>query len=322
MFGEIKQTPGTTSASTSTSTSTRTTCTSPVPSSAPSTGCASSGASTSTTARCGCARPTSATTATASSSGATASPAYISGDLAYYLDKRERGFDHVIIMLGADHHGYVGRLMAMCAVLRRRPVREPRDPDRPAGQPGQGRRAAADEQARRHGRHAGGPRRCRRCRRRSLRPRAVLDRLDARHRPRPADQAHQRQPGLLRAVRARAHLLAAAQRGRPGARLRGRRVRPLRCSTTSARASCSARSASSRGWSQSAAELREPHRVARYLEELAGTYHRFYDACRVLPRGDEVADDTTQARLLLDEATRQVLANGLDLLGVTAPERM
>ena len=71
-----------------------------------------------------------------------------------------------------------------------------------------------------------------------------------------------------------------------------------------------------------AAELREPHRVARYLEELAGTYHRFYDACRVLPRGDEEVNDTHRARLWLVEATRVVLANGLDLLGVNAPERM
>ncbi len=71
-----------------------------------------------------------------------------------------------------------------------------------------------------------------------------------------------------------------------------------------------------------AAELREPHRVARYLEELAGTYHRFYDACRVLPHGDEEAGDLTRARLWLCEATRTVLANGLRLLGVSAPERM
>ena len=43
--------------------------------------------------------------------------AYLSGDLAYYLDKRERGFDRCFIMLGADHHGYVGRMMAMCAAF-------------------------------------------------------------------------------------------------------------------------------------------------------------------------------------------------------------
>jgi arginyl-tRNA synthetase len=72
----------------------------------------------------------------------------------------------------------------------------------------------------------------------------------------------------------------------------------------------------------SAAELREPHRVARYLEELAGVYHRFYDACRVLPLGDEEATDVTRARLWLSDATRIVLANGLALLGVSAPERM
>ncbi len=72
----------------------------------------------------------------------------------------------------------------------------------------------------------------------------------------------------------------------------------------------------------SAAELREPHRVARYLEDLAGSYHRFYDSCRVLPMGDEEPGDLHRARLLLVDATRVVLANGLGLLGVSAPERM
>lgn len=72
----------------------------------------------------------------------------------------------------------------------------------------------------------------------------------------------------------------------------------------------------------SAAELREPHRVARYLEELAGTYHRFYDQCRVLPVGDEPITDLRRARLWLNDATRTVIANGLGLLGVSAPERM
>jgi len=71
-----------------------------------------------------------------------------------------------------------------------------------------------------------------------------------------------------------------------------------------------------------AAELREPHRVARYLEELAGVYHRFYDACRVLPQGDDDVTDLNRARLWLCEATRTVLANGLELLGVSAPDRM
>jgi arginyl-tRNA synthetase len=70
------------------------------------------------------------------------------------------------------------------------------------------------------------------------------------------------------------------------------------------------------------AELREPHRVARYIEELAGLYHRWYDNCRVLPLGDEPIGDLHRTRLWLNDATGQVIRNGLDLLGVSAPERM
>jgi arginyl-tRNA synthetase len=72
----------------------------------------------------------------------------------------------------------------------------------------------------------------------------------------------------------------------------------------------------------SAAQLREPHRVARYLEELATAYHSFYSACRVLPMNDAAVTDETIARLMLCAATRQVIKNGLDLLGVSAPEKM
>jgi arginyl-tRNA synthetase len=72
----------------------------------------------------------------------------------------------------------------------------------------------------------------------------------------------------------------------------------------------------------SAAELREPHRIARYLEGMATAYHRFYDVCRVLPRGDEEISADHIARLWLCGAAQQVLANGLDLLGVSAPQRM
>jgi arginyl-tRNA synthetase len=71
-----------------------------------------------------------------------------------------------------------------------------------------------------------------------------------------------------------------------------------------------------------AAQLREPHRVARYLEDTASSFHKFYDSCRVLPMGDEEPTDLHRARLLLVDATRIVLANGLGLLGVSAPERM
>ena len=71
-----------------------------------------------------------------------------------------------------------------------------------------------------------------------------------------------------------------------------------------------------------AAELREPHRVARYLEEVASVYHRWYDACRVTPQGDNAVEPVHHTRLWLNDATGQVLRNGLDLVGVSAPERM
>ncbi|HEV8013406.1 MAG TPA: arginine--tRNA ligase [Pontimonas sp.] len=71
-----------------------------------------------------------------------------------------------------------------------------------------------------------------------------------------------------------------------------------------------------------AAELREPHRVARYLEEVASVYHRWYDACRVTPQGDDPIEAVHGTRLWLNDATGQVLRNGLAMLGVSAPERM
>jgi arginyl-tRNA synthetase len=73
---------------------------------------------------------------------------------------------------------------------------------------------------------------------------------------------------------------------------------------------------------QGAAEMREPHRVARYVEELAGVYHRFYNDCRVLPIGDEKPSELNSARATLCQATAQVISNALDLLGVHAPEKM
>ena len=79
---------------------------------------------------------------------------------------------------------------------------------------------------------------------------------------------------------------------------------------------------------KTAAELREPHRVARYAESLAGTFHRFYDACQILPKPSDDEQTVAEnqplfaARLSLAAASRQTLANALELLGVSAPERM
>ena len=177
-------------------------------------------------------------------------PTYFAADCAYYLDKRERGFDKVVIMLGADHTGYVGRYKALVAAMGDDPDEPPRDPDRPAGQPGARRRAGADEQAGRQRRQPGRPGRGDRRRRRPLRPGPGLDRPADRPRPRPVEPADQRQPGLLRAVRARPDLLGAAQRRRPRPRARRRGATSTsRCSATSGRTTCCGRSASSRGCS-------------------------------------------------------------------------
>ncbi len=102
-----------------------------------------------------------------------------------------------------------------------------------------------------------------------------------------------------------------------------RRTSTWRCWPTRARPSCCSRWREFPQVVATAAELREPHRVARYLEEkVAKSAQRFWDECQVLPKGDEEVAPTTAPRLLLWRATRTVLENGLGLLGVSAPERM
>jgi len=247
-------------------------------------------------------------------------PAYISGDLAYYLDKRERGFDRVVIMLGADHHGYIGRLMAMCACFGDEPGRNLEILI------GQMVNLLRDGQPLRMSKRAGtvltmedlveaiGVDAARYALARYSMDSTIdidLDVWAKQTNDNPVfyvQYAHARIASLLRnaadldVVRGDDMDPSLLSHEREG-ELLGTLGEFPRVVTA-------------------AAELREPHRVARYLEQLAGTYHRFYDACRVLPMGDEPATDLTRARLWLVEATRVVLANGLGLLGVSAPERM
>nr|WP_240947656.1 arginine--tRNA ligase [Planosporangium mesophilum] len=246
---------------------------------------------------------------------------YFAADCAYYLDKRERGFDRVVIMLGADHHGYIGRMKAMAACFGD-------DPDRNLeiligqmvnlvreGQPVRMSKRAGtvvtmEDLVEAIGVDAA---------RYALGRYSVDSPIDIdielwtrRSNDNPVfyvQYAHARIASLLR----NADELGVT---------RGDDYDPSLLSHEKENELLKALGEFP-AIVTAAAELREPHRVARYLEEtLAPAYHKFYDSCRVLPQGDEEATDLTRARLWLVEAARTVFANGLELLGVSAPERM
>ncbi|AGM28027.1 arginine--tRNA ligase [Mycobacteroides abscessus subsp. bolletii 50594] len=245
-------------------------------------------------------------------------PAYIAGDIAYYLDKRERGFDLCIYMLGADHHGYIARLKAVAAALGY-------DADSVEVLIGQMVNLVRDGQPVRMSKRAGtvitlddlvdaiGVDAARYALIRSSVDTSIdidLELWASASSENPVyyvQYAHARLCALARnaadlGLQHSTEHLELLTHEKEGALIRGLGEfgRIL----------------------QNAAVLREPHRVARYLEDIAGDYHRFYDSCRVLPQGDETPGDLHAARLALCLATRQVIANGLDILGVSAPERM
>ncbi|MEV4821079.1 arginine--tRNA ligase [Micromonospora sp. NPDC049274] len=250
---------------------------------------------------------------------------YFAADCAYYLDKRERGFERVVIMLGADHHGYIGRMKAMAACFGD-------DPERNLEiLIGQLVNLLRDGAPMRMSKRAG----------------TVITLED-----------------LVDAIGVDASRYALARYSSDSPIdidielwTRASRDNPVYyVQYVAARTASAARQAAQVGLTRgdgaafrpdlldhekenellkalaefpavvaSAAELREPHRIARYLEErVSQAYHRFYDepTCRILPRGDEPVTDANRARLWLNDATRTVIANGLHLLGVSAPERM
>ncbi|MGV9766014.1 arginine--tRNA ligase [Micromonospora tulbaghiae] len=248
---------------------------------------------------------------------------YFAADCAYYLNKRERGFDRVVIMLGADHHGYVGRMKAMSACFGDDPARNLEILI------GQLVNLVRDGAPVRMSKRAG----------------TVVTLED-----------------LVDAIGVDAARYALARYSADSPIdidvelwTRAKNDNPVYyVQYVAARTAGVARNAAEIGLTRgdaaafqpellghdkenellkalaefpavvaTAAELREPHRVARYLEEsVAQAYHRFYDNCRIAPQGDEEITDTHRARLWLNDATRVVIANGLHLLGVSAPERM
>ena len=246
---------------------------------------------------------------------------YFASDTAYYINKRERGFDICIYMLGADHHGYIQRLKATAACAGDNPEY---NIDVLIGQlvkimeGGQevklSKRAGTiitlEELVEKVGVDA--------ARYTLIRypvdtPMVMdIDVLRRNTNENPVyyvQYAHARIAGVLRNT-AELGIKSDLASFDPSQLTHDRENELLGALSDFPRIVASA------------AEFREPHRVARYLEELAGVYHGFYADCRVLPLGDEAIAPIHSARAALCAATMQVLANGLDLLGVSAPERM
>lgn len=244
---------------------------------------------------------------------------YIAGDIAYYLDKRSRGFDRAIYMLGADHHGYIGRMQAVCAAFGDKPgenmeiligqlvslVR--------AGEPVRMSKRAGTVVTIEDLVDAVGVDAARYALVRSSINSTLdvdLEVLAKKTNDNPVfyvQYAHAR----TKQVDRNAESLGVARKDFSPELL-----------ATDSESELLAKLSQFPGVVAQSAEFREPHRVARYLEDLAGSYHRFYDNCRILPLPSQSPEAIHQTRLWLNDAAGVVLANGLALLGVSAPERM
>lgn len=242
-------------------------------------------------------------------------PTYFAADAAYYLSKKDRGFTEKIYLLGADHHGYINRLKAIAAAAGDDPEV---NIEVLIGQ-------LVSVNGAKLSKRAGN----------IIELKDLIEWLGkdavryslARF---PADSPLTLDPDLLKKHSnenpvfyvqyaharsrgaARNAVAAGVDRSAFDASLLDHATENELLSYLGSYPSIVAK----------AAELREPHRVARHLEAIAGAYHRWYDACRIAPMGDEPVTDLNRTRLWLNDATSQVLANGLDLLGVSAPERM
>ncbi len=248
-------------------------------------------------------------------------PAYIAGDLAYFKDKRNRGFDLCIYMLGADHHGYTARLKAAAAAFGD-------DPATVEVLIGQMVNLVSDGKPVRMSKRAGtvitmedlveavgvDPARYELIRYSVDSTLDVdLDLLRKHSNDNPVYYVQYAHARLCTMLRGAADLGLKSTEdvdlGQLTLPVEGDLIRTIGEFPETVRR---------------AAEMREPHRIARYLEKLAGALHKFYAVreARVLPKGDEAATPANHARVALCEAARVVLANGLALVGVSAPERM
>ncbi len=247
--------------------------------------------------------------------------AYFASDSAYYVSKKERGFNLCIYMLGADHHGYVGRIKALAACAGDDPEK---DVEVLIGQMVKiieggeeiklSKRAGTiitlEELVEKVGKDAA---RYTLIRYPTDTPMVMdVDLLRKNTNDNPVyyvQYAHARICAVLRNAK-EIGIDFGIDKFKPELLTHERERELIGLLAEFPRVVASA------------AEMREPHRVARYIEDLAGQYHRFYNDCRVLPLGDEKATELNSSRATLCQATAQVINNGLDLLGVSAPERM
>lgn len=245
--------------------------------------------------------------------------AYIAGDLAYYLDKRERGFDQAIYMLGADHHGYVQRMMAMCAAFGDEPgvnleiligqlVNLVKD-----GEPVRMSKRAGTVVSMEDLVEAVGVDAARYALTRSSINSMVdidLDQLSKKTNDNPVFYVQYAHARTKQVANNAASLSVDESEFDPS------------LLTHESESNLLAALARFPAVMAHASTERAPHLVARYLEEVAGTYHRWYDACRVTPLSGNPVESVHRTRLGLNNAASVVLANGLRVLGVSAPERM
>ena len=247
-------------------------------------------------------------------------PAYLSGDVAYYLDKRQRGADTAIYLLGADHHGYIGRMMAVCAAFGDTPgenmqiiIGQLVDLVKDGEQVRMSKRAgnvvtqedlveAVGVDAARYAMV-----------RVSADTKLVID-LDLF-----TKNTNDNPVYYVQYAHARTRSVA-RNAGEHGVVMESGFHPELL--NHAADTDLLGVLAQFPAIVAQAAAMREAHRVARYLESLASTYHAWYSQCRVTPRAGEEVNDAHVARLWLNEAVSQVLENGLGLLGVSAPDRM
>ncbi|RPF25805.1 arginine--tRNA ligase [Georgenia muralis] len=242
-------------------------------------------------------------------------PTYFAADAAYYLSKKDRGFPGKIYLLGADHHGYVNRLKAIASCAG----------DDPEANIevliGQLVSVAGARMSKRAGNII------------ELRDliewigtdpvRYTLARFPA-DSPLTLEGEKLREQNLDNPVYYVQYAHARTRNVARNAADHGVTRDDFDPATLDHEADATLLGALGEfpGVVAHAARLREPHRVARYLEQLAAAYHAWYGQCRVTPRGEEPVEASHRARLWLNDATTQVLANGLALLGVGAPERM